>query len=116
MTARFTAVVLAAGRGGVDPVAAAAGRRHKCLVDIHGRTMLARVLEALAASASVGAVAIYFLEIFVGFLQAFVFMFLTAVFMAQLSHHGDEHHENELMTEPESPEYADRPATVVAAA
>ena len=58
MTARFTAVVLAAGRGGVDPVAAAAGRSHKCLVDIHGRTMLARVLEALAASASVGAVAI----------------------------------------------------------
>ena len=58
MTARFTAVVLAAGRGGVDPVAAAAGRSHKCLIDIHGRTMLARVLEALAASASVGAVAI----------------------------------------------------------
>ena len=58
MTARFTAVVLAAGRGGVDPVAAQGRRSHKCLVDINGRTMLARVLEALAASASVGAMAI----------------------------------------------------------
>ena len=58
MTARFTAVVLAGRRGGVDPVAAMAGRSHKCLVDIHGRTMLGRVLEALAASASVGAMAI----------------------------------------------------------
>lgn len=72
--------------------------------------------SGVGLASTVGAVAIYFLEIFVGFLQAFVFMFLTAVFMAQLSHHGDEHHENELMTEPESPEYADRPATVVAAA
>jgi len=35
--------------------------------------------------------AIMFLEIFVAFLQAFIFMFLTAVFIAQLSHHGEEH-------------------------
>ena len=41
----------------------------------------------------VGVVAIYFLELFVAVLQAFVFMFLTAVFIAQLSHHGEhEHH------------------------
>jgi F-type H+-transporting ATPase subunit a len=35
--------------------------------------------------------AIYFLELFVAFLQAFVFMFLTTVFISQLSHHHDEH-------------------------
>jgi F-type H+-transporting ATPase subunit a len=43
---------------------------------------------------AVSAVAIYFLELFVAFLQAFVFMFLTAVFVAQLSH-GDEHEHHE---------------------
>jgi F-type H+-transporting ATPase subunit a len=35
------------------------------------------------------ALAIYCLELFVAVLQAFVFMFLTAVFISQLSHHGD---------------------------
>ncbi|GJM19897.1 MAG: hypothetical protein DHS20C14_21100 [Phycisphaeraceae bacterium] len=39
----------------------------------------------------ISSVAIYFLEIFVAFLQAFVFMFLTTVFISLLSHHGDEH-------------------------
>ena len=43
---------------------------------------------------SVAAIAIYFLETFVAFLQAFVFMFLVAVFIGQLSHHGDDHHED----------------------
>jgi F-type H+-transporting ATPase subunit a len=41
----------------------------------------------------VAAIAIYFLELFVAFLQAFVFMFLTTVFIAQLSHHHDHEHE-----------------------
>jgi F-type H+-transporting ATPase subunit a len=41
------------------------------------------------------ALAIYFLELFVAFLQAFVFMFLTAVFISQLSHHGDHGDEHE---------------------
>jgi len=41
------------------------------------------------------ALAIYFLELFVAFLQAFVFMFLTAVFISQLSHHGDQPHHAE---------------------
>lgn len=42
----------------------------------------------------VAVIAIYFLELFVAFLQAFVFMFLTTVFIGQLSHHGEhEHHE-----------------------
>lgn len=42
----------------------------------------------------IAAIAIYFLELFVAFLQAFVFMFLCAVFISQLSHHDEhEHHE-----------------------
>jgi F-type H+-transporting ATPase subunit a len=44
---------------------------------------------------SVAAIAIYFLETFVAFLQAFVFMFLTTVFISQLSHHGDHDHEHD---------------------
>lgn len=40
------------------------------------------------------AVAIYFLELFVAFLQAFVFMFLTAVFIGMMSHHGDHGHDH----------------------
>jgi F-type H+-transporting ATPase subunit a len=39
------------------------------------------------------AIAIYFLELFVAFLQAFIFAFLTAVFISLMSHedHGDGH-------------------------
>ena len=54
---------------------------------------------------SVAAIAIYFLELFVAFLQAFVFMFLTAVFIGQLAHHGEHHddhahdHEHDPMLE-----------------
>ena len=44
-------------------------------------------------ASAVGAVAVYMLEIFVGFLQAFVFMFLTTVFISLLSHHGDHGHD-----------------------
>jgi len=40
----------------------------------------------------VAAIAIYFLELFVALLQAFVFMFLTTVFISQLSHHGEHEH------------------------
>lgn len=40
----------------------------------------------------VSATAIYFLELFVAFLQAFVFMFLTTVFISMLSHHHEEEH------------------------
>ncbi len=39
---------------------------------------------------------ISFLELLVAFLQAFVFMFLTTVFISQLAHHDDEHaHDHE---------------------
>lgn len=49
---------------------------------------------AISLISIVAAVLIYFLEIFVALLQAFVFMFLTTVFISQLSHHGEhEHHE-----------------------
>lgn len=43
----------------------------------------------------VGVIAVYFLEIFVGFLQAFVFMFLTTVFISLLSHHHEDDHDVE---------------------
>jgi F-type H+-transporting ATPase subunit a len=48
------------------------------------------------------AVPIYFLELFVAFLQAFVFMFLTAVFISQLSHHGEHEPEPEMDLEAEA--------------
>jgi GTP:adenosylcobinamide-phosphate guanylyltransferase len=41
------ALILAGSRGGVDPVAAYAGVTHKALIVVGGRTMLARVADAL---------------------------------------------------------------------
>lgn len=41
--------------------------------------------------AFVGTLAIYFLEIFIAFLQAYVFMFLTTVFISLLEHHHEAH-------------------------
>lgn len=46
----FAALVLAGSRGGVDPVAAYAGVAHKALITLSGRTLLARVLQALDAA------------------------------------------------------------------
>ena len=46
----------------------------------------------VSAVSIVAAVAISMLELFVAFLQAFVFMFLTAVFIGMMSHHGDHDH------------------------
>lgn len=42
-----------------------------------------------------GAVAIMFLELFVAFLQAFIFMFLTTVFISLMDHHDEHGHEHE---------------------
>lgn len=42
--------MLAGSRGGVDPVAAYAGVTDKALIEIGGRTMLARVVDALRAA------------------------------------------------------------------
>lgn len=47
---RYTAIVMAGSRRGLDPMAAAAGVSHKCLVEAAGQTLLERVLETLAAS------------------------------------------------------------------
>jgi GTP:adenosylcobinamide-phosphate guanylyltransferase len=54
----LTALVLAGRRGPADPVADAAGLSHKCLVPAAGVPMLARVVEALAASRSVRRIAV----------------------------------------------------------
>lgn len=45
----------------------------------------------ISLASGLAAVAVTFLELFVAFLQAFIFMFLTAVFISLLSHHDDEH-------------------------
>lgn len=50
---------------------------------------------AISIVSVVSAIAIYFLELFVAFLQAFVFMFLTTVFISQLSHHDEHEHHGE---------------------
>ncbi len=55
---------------------------------------------AVASVAGLFAVVITFLELFVAFLQAFVFMFLSAVFISTMSHHGDHEHEHEHGNEP----------------
>lgn len=53
----FTAIVLAAQRGGrLDPLADRAGVTHKCLVPIAGRPLLEWVLRALAQVPGLGAI------------------------------------------------------------
>jgi len=52
--ARYTALVLAASRGNLDPLAKAGGVSHKCFIDIAGRPMLQRVAEAVIESPRVG--------------------------------------------------------------
>ena len=51
---RYTALVLAATRGNLDPLAQAGGVSHKCFIDIAGQPMLRRVVEAVAESGRVG--------------------------------------------------------------
>lgn len=57
MVGAWTALVLAAGRPD-DPLAAAEGVPNKTLIDVHGRSCLQRVLDALAAAPSVGRVVV----------------------------------------------------------
>jgi CTP:molybdopterin cytidylyltransferase MocA len=47
---RYTALVLAASRGNLDPLAQAGGVSHKCFIDIAGEPMLRRVVRAVAES------------------------------------------------------------------
>ena len=49
----------------------------------------------ISAVSVVAAVAITFLELFIAFLQSFIFMFLTAVFLGQMNHHGDHDHDHD---------------------
>jgi GTP:adenosylcobinamide-phosphate guanylyltransferase len=59
MAEAFTVIILAAQRDGrLDPLAAAAGVSHKCLVPIGGRPLLAHVLAALAEVEGIGSVRI----------------------------------------------------------
>ena len=59
-------------------------------------------------------IAIMFLEIFVAFLQAFIFMFLTTLFIAQMAHH---HHDEEHGAEAYDDEHSmEDDATVVVSA
>ena len=51
---RYTALVLAASRGSLDPLAQAGGVSHKCFIDIAGRPMLQRVVEAVMQSGRIG--------------------------------------------------------------
>ena len=50
-------------------------------------------IAAVVSAAAV--VALTFLELFVAFLQAFVFMFLTTIFISLMDHHDEHGHEHE---------------------
>ena len=54
----LTALVLAGSRAGGDALAAHAGVSHKALIEIAGRTMLERVLTALAASPEIARIVV----------------------------------------------------------
>jgi GTP:adenosylcobinamide-phosphate guanylyltransferase len=54
----WDALVLAAGRGPDDPMAKAYGVTHKCLVEVAGKPMLARVVETLLSSPEIARIAI----------------------------------------------------------
>lgn len=60
------------------------------LIGFVGSTLLG-VLFPVAIVSFLGGLAVFFLELFVAFLQAFIFFFLTTLFIAQLMHH--EHHD-----------------------
>ena len=51
---RYTALVLAASRGNLDPLALAGGVSHKCFILIAGQPMLRRVVGAVMASGRIG--------------------------------------------------------------
>jgi len=55
---------------------------------------------AITLVSGISAVAISFLELFVAFLQAFIFMFLTAVFITLMMHHDDHETQAEEGHEP----------------
>lgn len=54
----WAALVLAAGRGPDDPMARAHGVSHKCLIEVGGIPMLARVLATLRSHPAIGRIAV----------------------------------------------------------
>jgi GTP:adenosylcobinamide-phosphate guanylyltransferase len=58
MSRRWQALVLAAGRGPDDPMAKAYGVRHKAIVPVGGKPMLARVVSTLLEHPAIASVAI----------------------------------------------------------
>jgi GTP:adenosylcobinamide-phosphate guanylyltransferase len=54
----WTALVLAAGRGPDDPMARAFAVSHKCLIEVAGTPMLARVLTTLRAHPAIGRIGV----------------------------------------------------------
>lgn len=50
---------------------------------------------AITLVSSLAVMAVTFLELFVAFLQAFVFMFLTTIFISLMDHHEEHGHEHE---------------------
>ncbi|MCH2138157.1 MAG: F0F1 ATP synthase subunit A [Phycisphaerales bacterium] len=53
------------------------------------------VTGSIELVAVIAAILISFLELFVAFLQSFIFMFLTTIFIGQMTHfHDDHHHED----------------------
>jgi GTP:adenosylcobinamide-phosphate guanylyltransferase len=57
-TAGLTALILAGSRGPGDPLAVYAGVEHKALIEIGGRSMLERVIAALAAVEEIGRIVV----------------------------------------------------------
>lgn len=55
---KWRVIVLAAGRGPSDPMAAAYGVSHKCLVEIAGIPMLRRVVDTLAGHPSISTISV----------------------------------------------------------
>ncbi len=55
---RYTALVLAASRGNLDPLAQAGGVSHKCFIDIAGEPMLRRVVREVAESGRIGRIVV----------------------------------------------------------
>ena len=49
---------------------------------------------AVAVPVIIGSVAMMLLKVFVAFLQAYLFVFLTTIFLSQMQHHGDHHDES----------------------
>ena len=102
---------LLAGRVWIDPFAPETRAATTILMELRlPRALLAVIIGFTAAApkalgamgapitvvAAIAAVLITFLELFVAFLQAFIFMFLTTLFIAQLAHH---HHDDDAHAE-----------------